>query len=103
MANTDRSFRYSAKDVSVNITKADSGVALRVTGWAKDSFLDITYNSPAQDLEIGADGTGVRSQSSDQSAKITLRLLQNSLAHKELQKMLAADLASNDGDRKSVV
>lgn len=90
MANTDRSFSYSAKAVSVILG------AVRVTGWAKDSLIDITYNSAFQDLEVGADGTGIRSQSNDNSAKVTLRLLQNSPANKTLTQMLHKDLADND-------
>lgn len=88
---TPRSFSYAAKTVSFVI----DGVL--ITGYARDSFVDITYNSPAVELEVGADGQGIRSLTSDNSAKITLRLLQNSAGSKKLDAIRNADRASAEG------
>lgn len=87
----DNSFSYSAKSVSCIL-----GV-IRVTGWAKDSFIDIEYNSDSSMLHIGCDGEAARAMSTDDSATIRLRLLQNSPANKVLTILMGLDKFTKNG------
>lgn len=78
---------YSAARVSVNF----SGV--QITGFGPDTFVNIEYNSDLWTLSMGADGEGIRSQSSDLSAKITITLQASSTANLILMAALAAGVA----------
>lgn len=77
---------YSAEQVKVLV----NGVPLE--GFANgDDVIAIEYNTDLIEMDIGADGHGIRSVSSDNSAMITLKLLYTSPSTDYLQEFLDAD------------
>lgn len=52
-----------------------------VTGFADGQFLSIEQNEDAFALKIGSDGEGARARSNNNSARITITLMQSSLAN----------------------
>lgn len=64
---------------------------LRVVGfWDGDDVVVITPGADVGTGLIGADGTGIFSQSADESADISIKLMHTSEAHKRLLQKLAA-------------
>ena len=77
---------YSAEQVKALI----NGVP--VVGLANgDDVIAIEYNADRAELDIGADGHGIRSVSSDNSAMVTIKLLYTSPTTDYLQEFLDAD------------
>lgn len=74
---------------------AFGGVPL--TGMADGTFITIEQRADQFALVVGADGEGARSASADQSATITLTLLQTSASNDYLSTMLRIDRLSNAG------
>lgn len=65
--------------------------ALPMTGFADGTFLKVEMNEDAFSLQVGADGEAARSRSNNNSAKITITLLQTSPANDLLSALYASD------------
>lgn len=64
---------------------------LPVSGFADGTFLRIEQNADAFSLQVGSDGEACRTRSNDNSATITLTLMQSSLANDLLSDLHALD------------
>jgi hypothetical protein len=64
---------------------------------AAGEFCTIVYNSDQFTLVMGADGKGTRSPTNDNSAKITLKLMQSSPINAALSAILNTDLLLGNG------
>ncbi len=82
---------YDAKQVSIIV-----GVSPLV-GLADGSFVTVRRNSDAFNLQIGADGEGVRSKTNDRSGQIEVVLQQGSDSNDLLSELALADEVSNGG------
>lgn len=67
-------------------------------GLADGTFVEVSKKSKAFDLKVGADGSGVRSKSNDNSAEIKFTILQSCDANDLLSAQHALDLATSLGD-----
>lgn len=68
-----------------------------ITGYAPDSFVKVEWNVPRFALLVGSDGESVRSQSRNQSARITVRLMPGSTGALALEAAIIADKAGGAG------
>lgn len=82
---------YAAQEVVVYF----GGV--QVTGFADGDFVEIEQMSPAYDTAVGSDGETVFNKSSDRRVKVTITVLQTSLANAALSTILGNDVASVNG------
>lgn len=80
---------YASKKVQV----IWGGVAL--TGFMDDSFVEVDRNSDSFTQLTGADGETARSASADKSGKVTIRLMQTSIANDALSADIALDELTN--------
>lgn len=68
-----------------------------ITGYADDEFVLIENMSDMFDEVVGTDGEVARSPTGDMRVKITVKLLQTSLANAVLSQLLTDDLAAING------
>lgn len=68
-----------------------------ISGFAEGSSIKVERQNPGWNLQIGADGEGVRSKSNDASGKITLTLQQGADSNKILSTLAQADEVSGSG------
>lgn len=73
-----------------------AGIPLQ--GFADGTFISVEQNEDSFSLTVGADGEGCRSKTNNQSARITLTLLQSSLTNDALSAIHNVDLNSPLGD-----
>jgi hypothetical protein len=71
--------------------------AIPISGFDKDDFIDIEFDSEGYQDDIGADGHVVRYKSCDQRATVTFTLMAYSTSNKLLSAMYNADLKSPNG------
>ena len=85
MANTSS---YSANNVSATLD------GQRIIGlWEGDDALEVKKMSDVGGLTVGADGTGIFSQSASNAAEVTLRLQHTSATHRLLHQKWARQRA----------
>ena len=69
--------------------------AHKIEGYGKDTFVEVSRNSPAFSMEVGAAGHAVAIKSNDRSGYIQVTLLQTSLSNNVLSAFAnASDLAA---------
>jgi hypothetical protein len=68
-----------------------------LSGFADGTFIEVRPATQRWTKIVGADGEVARSKSNDNTAEIVIHLLQTSASNSYLSKMLALDLASNNG------
>jgi len=69
-----------------------------ITGYAKGTFVSISYNEDAFVLSIGADGEGTRAKTNNKSATIEFTLTQSSPSNDLLSAIHNLDQMSPGGD-----
>ena len=69
-----------------------------ISGFADGTFLSVEQNEDSFTLQIGTDGEGTRSKSNNRSGRVTLTLMQSSLANDLLASLHSVDLSSPGGD-----
>ena len=72
---------YSPTDVSISVD------GFEVTGYAEDSMVEISRNSEARTLHVGAQGEVVVTLTADRSGQIKINLKQNSPANQKLTEL----------------
>ena len=84
--------KFSFKNCSVTFG------GLILVGFADgDNVVEIAQNQEAFSLMVGAKGDTTRTQTSDESARITINLLQNSQSNKDLEAIHLADKLTGAG------
>lgn len=68
-----------------------------MSGFAKDSKVDIEFDENAWTKQIGVDGEGTRSKTNNQGAKITVKLMQSSKSNDILSGIEKLDRMTNSG------
>ena len=68
-----------------------------ISGYADGTFITVARDNPSFNSIVGSDGEGARAKSNDQSATITVTLLQTSASNDSLSALAALDEASGDG------
>lgn len=69
-----------------------------ISGFADGTFLSVEQNEDSFTLQIGTDGEGTRSKTNNRSGRVTLTLMQSSMANDLLASMHSVDLLSPSGD-----
>lgn len=82
---------YAASEVSVIF-----GPVI-MSGFAEDAVVTVEYNEDLFTLQMGADGHGTRSKTSNRSARVTVSLGQTSMANDLLSAIAQLDAQSNEG------
>lgn len=65
--------------------------------FGQDSLVTVEMNEDLFTLQMGADGRGVRSKTSNRSARITVTLMQSSASNDLLSAIAQLDSQSNEG------
>jgi len=68
-----------------------------ITGFADGTGITVEFSSPSYTKTVGADGEVARTRSNDDTAKITITLLQTSLSNDWLSSLVALDKLANAG------
>lgn len=68
-----------------------------ISGFAPDTFIEVSRNEDAMSLIVGADGQGVRTKNNNRSGRIVVRLLQTSESNAILDSFANADEADGSG------
>lgn len=68
-----------------------------MSGFAEDTAVSVEMNEDLFTLQMGVDGKGTRSRTSNNSARITVSLMQTSVANDILSGIAAVDRASGLG------
>lgn len=66
-----------------------------LTGYADGTFCNVERNEDMWSLQMGTDGTGTRSKSSNRSGRVTVTLMQSSPSNDVLSDFALADEATN--------
>jgi hypothetical protein len=82
---------YDPKDVSVIVGTSP------VTGIADGTFVTVSRNNPAFNMDIGSDGEGTRAKSNDKSGTITITLQKSSPLNDVFSGLAIADEVSGGG------
>lgn len=69
----------------------------QLSGYADGAFVTVERKEDMFNLQIGADGEGVRSKSNNQSGSINIKLLQSSASNEILSSFAKLDELSNAG------
>jgi len=69
----------------------------RITGFYEGSMIKVEYNEDAWMTKIGAAGEGARSKTNDESAKVTIVLMQTADANDALTEFYELDRLGNAG------
>lgn len=75
----------------------------RITGFASGTFVNVARNEDSFTLTVGSDGEGARARSNNNSAQITLTLLQTSLSNQQLSQALFQDELTCNGVRPLLI
>ena len=81
-------------DVRDQTTIVDGNI---ISGYASDSAVNITFNSDHYTFQPGIDGEITRSRTNDNSATITVSLMQTSESNKIFSDLAKKDKESNSG------
>lgn len=90
--------------MAFDVTTYDAGqlaivfAGVPASGFADGEFITCARNEPAFELEIGADGEGVRSKTNNRSGQMTLTLIQGSAVNDLLSQIANVDENSPNGD-----
>jgi hypothetical protein len=87
----DKTRQYSPADVKVIFG------GYEITGFADGTFVGLEFGSDRFTTMVGADGSVVRTRSADETAKITVTLLQSSASNDVLNAFDAADFEGLTG------
>ncbi len=68
-----------------------------ISGFAPDTFIEVSRNEDAMGLVVGADGQGVRTKNNNRSGRYIIRLLQTSESNAILDSFANADEADGSG------
>lgn len=66
-----------------------------MSGYAEDTFIEVSRNANSFELQMGADGDATRSRSNNKSGQLKLTLRQGSASNEALSALAVADEASN--------
>lgn len=80
-------YTYSFQNVLAAINGPGGGFPLGQGAGAAEEGISIVYNDETNNMQIGADGSGVHSLSMNKSGTITVRLLKNSPVNALLSEM----------------
>jgi hypothetical protein len=69
-----------------------------ISGYAKGTFINISFNEDAFNLTVGADGEGCRAKTNNESAVIEFTLMQSSSVNDLLSAIHNLDKTSPGGD-----
>lgn len=83
---------YDPNDVSV------VAFGIPITGYADGTFVSVEFNEDSFSLTVGTDGDACRAKTSNKSARMTITLLQSSLANDLLSAVHALDILTPSGD-----
>ena len=82
---------YAPDEVVVIISQPSSGISTRVTGFMEDSFINIARDTDSWTHTTGADNLATRVYSANDSAKITLAVMQSSNSNDVLNALWSRD------------
>lgn len=68
-----------------------------IQGFGDSTFIKIERNQQAFQLKMGTDGEGTRAKSNDNSAKVTITLMQSSPSNDDLSSFAQLDALANAG------
>lgn len=71
--------------------------SIPMSGFADGTFLNVDYNEDAFSLQVGSDGEGTRTRSNNNSARVSISLMQSSASNDLLSALHELDKAAPGG------
>lgn len=88
---------FDPNQLTVTITAPAAGISHIVTGFARDTFVNITWDEDLFSEDIDLDGSLTRYKNNNYNAKLTLTLNQSSPSNSVLSTIMNVDRATSTG------